>query len=110
MILIGASGHAKVILDILFKNEITVDRILDAKPPVTEVFGVPVTLDDGQQLSGETEAVIAVGNNRVRKKIAETRLLQYVAAVHPRSTVSPFAHIGAGTVVMANAVINPDAF
>ncbi|MBA5247432.1 acetyltransferase [Marnyiella aurantia] len=109
MILIGASGHAKVILDILFKNEITVDRILDANPPVTELFGVPVNLDDGAQLSKETKAVIAVGNNLIRKKIAESRLLQYMPAVHPRSTVSPFAKIGTGTVVMANAVINPDA-
>lgn len=109
MILIGASGHAKVILDILQQNNLKVDEILDANPPVSELFGVPVSLDDGQQVSGETEAVIAVGNNRVRKKIAEIRLLQYVAAVHPRSTVSPFAQIGAGTVVMANAVINPEA-
>jgi len=109
MILIGAGGHAKVILDILIQNNLKVDEILDANPPVSELFGVPVSLDDGQQASEESEAVIAVGNNRVRKKIAESRLLQYVAAVHPSSMVSRYARVGAGTVVMANAVINPEA-
>ena len=108
MILIGASGHAKVILDILFKNEIAVDKILDANPPVEHLFGIPVLKDSGDMLPEHTPAIIAVGSNRIRKNIAETRTLQYKTAVHPKSTLSPYAEIGEGTVVMANAAVNPD--
>ena len=109
MILIGASGHAKVILDLLIQNKEQVDEILDANPPATELFGVPVKKDQGTELAEATKALIAVGNNRVRKNIAENRKMHYVSAIHPRSYVSPFASIGAGTVVMANASVNPHA-
>lgn len=108
MILFGASGHAKVILDILFANHIEVDKIVDDAPPVDEIFGIPVErcLENYPEHS---RAVIAIGSNATRKKFALKYPLQYITAVHPSTTVSPFSEVGPGTVIMAHAVVNPAA-
>lgn len=110
MILIGASGHAKVILDILLCNGITVEKIIDADPAVEEIFGIPVEKEKNEpEISGVREALIAIGNNCIRKNIAESRPFSYARAVHPSACVSDFSSVSEGTVVMAKAAINPGA-
>lgn len=109
MILFGSGGHAKVILDILMRNGQQVEKILDDHPGVTELFGIPVyKTETSRQPESSAEAIIAIGHNAIRKKIAERFSLHYSMAVHPQSAVSPFSTLGAGTVVMAGAVVNPD--
>lgn len=108
MILFGASGHAKVILDILIQNGISVEVIYDAVPPGDHLFGIPVLADVRHTpFSTDTKAIIAIGSNKVRKNIAESRQLHYISALHPLSCVSPFAEIGEGTVMMSHATVNP---
>lgn len=108
MMIFGASGHAKVILDILFASHIEVDKIVDESPQTEQVFGVPVAQCE-RVYPPDTAALIAIGSNVIRKKIAEQYPLQYTTAVHPSTTVSPFSEVGPGTVIMARAVVNPAA-
>ena len=107
MILFGASGHAKVILDILFLNRVSVEKIIDDHPSFEELFKIPVEKNTAD-FEG-LEAIISIGNNGIRKSIAEKYSLHYQKAIHPKSTISQFSEIGEGTVVMAGAVINADA-
>lgn len=107
MILFGASGHSKVVLDILISNDIKVDMIIDDHPLVNELYGVVVEKNHPVDLSHR--AIISIGNNSVRKKISENYSFQYVNAFHSTSYISKFAKIGKGTVVMANVSINPGA-
>ncbi len=106
MIVFGASGHAKVILDILLANHTAVEKIVDEFPQTEQLFGTPVANCE-KEYPASTAALIAIGNNAIRKKIAEQYPLQYTTAVHPSATVSPFSEVGVGTVVMAQAVVNP---
>lgn len=108
MILFGASGHAKVIIDILEKSGLKVNRIYDDHPKCDDIFGVPV-LSSAAGLQHGTDALISIGNNRFRMLVAEKYRLNYIVARHPSSVVSAFAEIGEGSVVMAGAVINPGA-
>ena len=107
MIIFGASGHSKVVLDIIFANNQTVDVIVDHHPKVSELFGIRVTCND--EIDAKEEAIIAIGNNKTRKIISENYAVNYVTAFHPNSVISKYAKINSGTVVMANVVINPDA-
>lgn len=105
MYLYGASGHAKVIMDILEANQITIDGLIDDNPEVNELLGYPVF----HQRNDLSPLIISIGNNQIRRKIAEKLDVEFGTAIHPSAVVSPSAKIGEGTVVMPGAVINADA-
>ncbi len=106
MILIGASGHCKVIADILGNCNISVSKIYDTNNRTFEVCNVTVSNLNEKEISAETEAIICIGNNQIRKTIANQYCLNYGLAIHPHCSISEFSEIGSGSVVMANAVIN----
>lgn len=107
MILYGASGHAKVILDILYANGVSVEAIWDDHPRTLDIFGIPVK-QISESFSFE-RGLISIGNNKIRKVISERYSAEYPVAVHRSAVVASTAKIGNGTVIMAAAVVNPDA-
>ncbi|SFO43813.1 sugar O-acyltransferase, sialic acid O-acetyltransferase NeuD family [Eubacterium callanderi] len=116
IIIIGASGHGKVISDIISYNIERVGgggsyKFLDGNiKRGTEIHGYPVigTVEECVHYP-EAHFLIGIGDNLTRKKIAETYELNYITAIHPTAVIGENVHIGNGTVVMANAVINADA-
>lgn len=106
--LYGASGHGKVIIDILKSNNETIDAIVDDFPKLKSLFGIPVlNSKDFDDLSGQ-KLIVSIGDNLIRKKVVK-RLnnVSFHIAIHPKAVVSSFSEIGDGTVVMAGAIINP---
>jgi sugar O-acyltransferase (sialic acid O-acetyltransferase NeuD family) len=87
----------------------------DRSPALTSVLGLPVLGSTASlvRLADQfRDAIVAVGDSRKRLfLISELENLGYgvPVIVHPRATVSLFAKLAAGTVVMAGAVVNPDA-
>ncbi|MCP2037715.1 acetyltransferase [Chryseobacterium sp. HSC-36S06] len=106
MIVFGASGHSKVVLDVLLSNGIEVEKVIDDSPKTSEIFGIRV--EKAENIAPSGDAIIAVGSNMSRKRISERWLFNYQSVHHPSAAVSPFAKIGAGTVVMPQASINAD--
>lgn len=111
VIIIGASGHGKVVADIIQACGDTVLGFLDDAANLPEkICGIPV-LGPVAEYSKYSDAafVIAIGNASVRKKIAESMAgAVWYTAIHPSAVISSMeTAIGEGTVVMANAVINP---
>lgn len=109
MYLYGASGHAKVIIEILEACNIKVEGIFDDNPGVKELLGYAVDLYESSQVDVE-EIIISIGDNQTRKKIRNNLLLNYGNAFHPSAVISKRAKIGSGTVIMGNAIINSDCF
>lgn len=112
IILIGGSGHAKVIADCIRASGNDVLGILDDGIPAgTEILGIPVlgTTED-YELYQDHAFVIAIGNNAVRQKIAKKLNVRWATVIHPTAVVSPYASIGEGTVIMPRAVVNACAF
>lgn len=102
MILYGASGHGKVIIDILEANNTPIDYIVDDNPQVNEVLGYEVRRNTGSY----DEAIISIGSAEIRRNIVESiDVKKYPVAMHPTAVVSPRAKIGEGTVVMQGAII-----
>ncbi len=107
--LYGASGHAKVIIEILESNGIQVDALFDDNPAITKLLDYTVIKFDPVLLKAGN-LVISIGDNLTRKKIAERfNSNQFGHAIHPSAVLSKRATIGEGTVIMANATINSDA-
>jgi sugar O-acyltransferase (sialic acid O-acetyltransferase NeuD family) len=111
--LLGASGHAKVVVSALRAAGETVAAVYDDDPAKTgrQILGVPVAglIKDVPDEPG-TRAVIAIGDNRARKAVAgRFSRVTWVTAVHPAAHVDPTVKVGAGTVVFAGAVVQPDS-
>lgn len=108
MILFGASGHGKVIIEILESMQEPEIILWDdsVKPPVWEY---PVQQPDETMLAGR-EMAISIGVNSSRKKVAarfESKV-QFGRAIHSDAYLSKRATIGEGTVVMAGVRVNAD--
>ena len=93
MYLFGASGHGKVIKDILHANGIKVKAFVDDNTEINECAGCPVLHD----VTGLSPMIVSIGD------------IEFVTIIHPSAIMSPSAKIGEGSVVMAGAVINADA-
>ena len=101
MYLYGASGHAKVIMDILKVNGINIDGLVDDNPALNELLGYPVY----HQQYDLSPMIVSIGNNAIRKKIVENLSVEFGQAIHPTAVVSSTAIIEEGTVVMQGAII-----
>lgn len=111
IIIVGAGGHGKVIADIIIKSGDTIKGFLDDRFPTEKEFiGYPI-LGKIKDYQKETDAkfVIAIGNAAVRESIVKNMSsVEWYTAIHPTATVSDIdVQIGVGSVIMANAVINP---
>lgn len=107
--LYGASGHGKVIIDILKSCSISIDYIVDDNPKTEIILGIPIVKSDNFDFHNLNNAIISIGNNKVRQSISQKYDVNYVRAIHPNAIISKSAIIGDGSVVMAGAIINPDA-
>ena len=120
IVIMGASGHASVVLDIFQSSkEYLVIGFLDPQREMgSEFLGLPV-------LGAEAElkdlldrypglcAALGVGDNGLRERIvAQVQgvcpSIGFPAVIHPSAVISPLSKIGKGTVIMASSVVNPN--
>lgn len=108
MNLYGASGHAKVIIDICNLNKEVISNIFDDDDKITSLLNNPVRPFE-EKLTIQDKIIISVGNNLTRKKIANKIQSDFGRAIHPETIIDTTVTIGIGTVVMAGTVINSSA-
>lgn len=109
MIIYGASGHAKVIVDIAKSNGVPLDYILDDDREKLEIleYSVHHTFTPAME---DLEVVIAIGNNHTRKKVANHISNNFCKPmIHSSVILGENVKIGEGTVIMPNSVINSSA-
>lgn len=108
LIIIGASGHGKVVADIAVLKGYKDIVFLDDKECVKECAGWPVIGKSAEAPDGEV--FVAIGNADTRKrlmKLYKDRVQPVL--IHPSAVVAESVEVGAGSVVMAGAVLNPGA-
>jgi sugar O-acyltransferase (sialic acid O-acetyltransferase NeuD family) len=112
----GAGGHGKVVLD-LARCAGRFERILFVDDDTTKA-GVPfcncTVVSPNGNLPGlaRYEFVVAVGDNRQRVdcfRRAQAAGLSATKLIHPRAVVASSASVGPGTVIMAGAIVNAAA-
>jgi len=108
MLIYGAGGHAKVVLDCIRGMGKNVSLIFDDSSGVKELKGIPVVNYD-PDLSEREELVIAIGDNAERKQIAEKVTHRFGEAIHSSAKLSHYSFLDEGTVVMPNVIVNADA-
>lgn len=111
LVIVGASGHGKVIADIAEKNGYTSIVFLDdnLSTQACGPYKVVGTCKDALKYKN-ADFIVAIGNAKVRRKI-QSELTEagfhIVSLIHPAALVASNVSIGSGTVIMAGAVINP---
>ncbi len=119
IVIIGSSGHAKVIIDIVQQEDkYNIAGLLDRYRKVDEqtlgyrVLGKVEDLPVLMNVYSLKGAIIAIGDNFIRSKVA-TRVreicpdLPFVRAIHPKASIATDVSIGEGTVITAGVTINP---
>lgn len=111
LIIIGASGHGKVIADIAEKNGYSSIAFLDDDLSIDKCGEYDVIGSCSDAIKHKnSKFIVGIGNADIRKRIMEFLVqnnLNVVSLFHPAAVISKTARIGNGTVVMAGAVINP---
>jgi sugar O-acyltransferase (sialic acid O-acetyltransferase NeuD family) len=109
MLLYGASGHCKVIIDCLSSNNIHIDGIFDDNPALEELTGYKVLGSYSFRVLPDSEIILSIGVNKTRKIISQKIQHKFGSVIHPSAIVSKTASVNAGTVIFHASVIQPYA-
>lgn len=112
VVVLGAGGHAKVVIATLQAAGQTVLAAYDddARQWGKTLLSVPIRGSLSLAKSeGVRNAIIGIGDNEVRRRISARFDCTWISAVHPCAVVHPTAQLGPGSLVCAGAIIQPDA-
>lgn len=110
LLVIGAGGHASVVVDAAQVAGIDVMRVVGDASGRPDMLGVPISpTAEGADADG---FIVAVGDNLARARL----FAEYAASgqapaaiIHPSAVIAPGVVIGDGTFVAAGVVINTGA-
>ncbi|WP_031514134.1 acetyltransferase [Desulfofalx alkaliphila] len=112
LLIIGASGHGKVVADIAVKmNKWKSIAFLDDNESIKTSMNLEVIgkSSDAIKYINDYEIFVAIGNNKTREKILidlEMAGASIPILIHPSAIIGEQVEIDAGTVIMAGTVIN----
>lgn len=110
--LYGAGGHAHVIIDTLKSNGYEITDVFDNAPKNSLFASLKVEKIDANFKNFPNTGsplIIAIGNNKIRKKIAAVLDVDYISIEHNSAIVSTSAKIGKGTVIFAGAIVQANS-
>ena len=102
----GASGHGKVIIEILENSGYTINELYDDDINKSILLDYKVSNNREIFKLAEVNWIIGVGDNGIRKKIVESNFLDYGIAIDRSSNISKRIQIGNGVVIMPGVSIN----
>jgi len=104
IILQGGGEHAKVVLDCLLSQGIEVLALFDPKYN-DELLGVRQRGVYDPSFSPDARAIVAIGDNALRKKVALNTKHEFSTAIHSSCIISSHASIGNGCMILHGAIV-----
>jgi sugar O-acyltransferase (sialic acid O-acetyltransferase NeuD family) len=111
LIVVGAGGHAKVVVATARAAGFHVTAVVDDAPARrgAPLLGIAVSGPSEPILQDpRAQVVLAIGDNAARRRRAAGARCRFTSVVHPSAILDPTVQLGAGSVVFAGAVIQPD--
>ncbi|MFJ8266837.1 acetyltransferase [Peribacillus asahii] len=112
LLIIGASGHGKVVADIALKmNKWQSVAFLDDNENIKLSMGIEVLGKSSDVLKylEYFDIFVGIGNNAIRERIQkklEAEGASIPVLIHPTTVVGEQVEIGVGAVIMAGAIVN----
>ena len=103
-ILLGGGEHARVVLDCLLSNGENVVALFDPKY-TDHLFGVPQRGEYDPQTEPDAAAIIAIGDNATRKRVASRTKHTFANAFHTSVIFSQHATLGTGNMLLHGAIV-----
>lgn len=120
LLIVGSSGHSKVIIDIFEKqNKYDIIGLLDPYRDIGEetlgykVIGQEEDLPKLFLNNPNCKLFVAIGDNWIRQKVVDKikgiiSNAEFATAIHPSAQIAKNVTIGNGIAIMAGVVINSD--
>ena len=121
VLIIGASGHAKVVIDIIeLQKKYQIAGLIDSfknKNHFLYNYKVLGTEKDISQIIKPHNiygCIIAIGDNFTRMRMFKNisrhnKNIKFITAIHPSAIIGKDVKIGSGSAIMAGVIINSDA-
>lgn len=114
IIIIGYSGHALVVAEVLIQRGYSIYGYMDRSEVLRNPLNIPYlgfeANEDDLSRINNVSCFPAIGDNRIRRKVFELLLsnnIEQPQAISPKANISNFSSIGLGTLVCQGACINP---
>lgn len=120
LFMLGAGGHAKVLLDALIFSGFKVDGVVDPVLAETDEFWRAIAVigdDDGLLKTGPAEIMLVNGIGSLPGKSLRQRLFaqfrmagfNFLSVVHPSALMGSGVVLGEGTQLMAGSIVQADS-
>lgn len=118
IIVVGGSGHAKVVVNMLLLEHHAILGFVDPNPSLPSVLGVQRLGDDSEVFRHTPDRVrlvngVGSGHSTELRKAVYTRFRErnyiFASIIHPTASIAPDVAAGDGLQVMAGAVVQPGA-
>lgn len=108
-VLIGYSGHAYVVCDILLKTNMPILGYCENAEKLENPYHLKYLGNESDFIFNDEVVFVAIGDNKIREKIYNALFSKanFGQAYHPFSTIGYMCDIGPMVMLGANAVINP---
>jgi sugar O-acyltransferase (sialic acid O-acetyltransferase NeuD family) len=110
MLIYGASGHSKVIIDALESNGEYFIKLFDDDLSKKKLLNFDVIGKYNETSYSNELLIIGIGNNQIRKKISQTIKHDFAKVIHSNAQISKYSGIGIGTVVFSGVTIQADTY
>ena len=104
VILFGGGGHAKVVMECLMEHGDFIMGFVDDNPKAA-LFELQYLGTYHSAMAPEAHLIMAIGNNRIRKKVSEKVSHLFSNAIHPSALISRSAKVGVGCMIFHNTII-----
>ena len=110
VIIFGAGGHAKVLIDCLEQeNRCKISYVIDDNPTLHKILGYHIHRRSHLVTIENLGIIIAIGNGAIRKQIANEYHAKFITTIHPTAIFSKYAKVGLGSQLFAGVIVNAGA-
>ena len=110
LVVVGSGGHASVVVDAAklmnaWTSIVVLDQQMDGK-----ALKVDALYANRKDYLNQAEFIVAVGNNNDRLRLLEELMSEgasIATVIHPSAVIATSAIVGAGSCVLAGAIVNP---